>query len=210
MVLTAVDADDAQRQALEFQLLIAGPVTIERDAIAARHALDDFRESPDMQEVARAQRPLTRGIGDTPFTAAGSLLRGLFAVIVLRILALLVTFLIAAFELGDIHQQAAMTGIQTGDDVLDKDRFGTHVADDAQTVDTLGLAAIDQHPRATLATEVVIQQLRVDQPDEERADTGNRRDGFRVIRNPLHHADLPCQRCLVHPFLGTATGDCEH
>jgi hypothetical protein len=75
--------------------------------------------------------------------------------------------------------------------VLDEYRLGAHVADDAQGIDILLPASIDQQPRPTLAAKAEVEQLGVDDSYDQGADVGQHGDAVSVLEEPVEHRNPP-------------------
>lgn len=173
----AVQSDklDSQR----FQLYVAlRAVAPHRDAGMPRQAVDQAMKRTDMHILTREQWTLS-----STFTHVPGCHRYLFAV-ALFILTLLSSGLL---EIRDIHGDFANRGFQSSENILHVDRLLAHVADDAQPVQILLPAAVDDHPGRALPAKTEIQQMGVYQPDKHRRDADADLDYRLICFNPLNH-----------------------
>ncbi|MEA3258512.1 MAG: hypothetical protein U9Q93_00505 [Pseudomonadota bacterium] len=129
-----------------------------------------------MHELTGPERPLAGAVAER---------RGITATVPL---AFLVAFLVILLQLGDILEIGALVGFQACNDVLNEDRFGTHVADQAEGVDTLVAAPVDHHPRAALTLVAVVKQLRIDHPHHQRGEADQYVQNVLILRYPVKHA----------------------
>jgi len=164
-VLTAVDGDDPQLYRLE-RAPIDRLKVVGGESVKTKNTADDVLESADMIVAAGEHRPLPSGLDQA--TGLVSLVR-------------------RRLEVDHILGERPLVGVEYRDDVFDEDRLGAHVADDAAGLQRAAEATIDDDLGLTLASEIQVKQLRVEQPDEERTHAGQGRDGRAVLGNPIHH-----------------------